>query len=465
MVVVPALGGQPRVIGEGGSYFATPAWSPDGRSIAYPIGDSIEIRGVRDSTRRAIAARPDVHSLVWSPDGTRLAFVSGNAAYTFASTAFGNLSPSSIWIVALDGRPPVPIVKGTAVAVSPVWMPHGQGLLYVSNAGGAFDVYQVDLEASGPSAAPRRLTTGLNVHGISLSADGSRLAYSVLNYRSNIFAAPIAVSGPTPSAAIRRVTDENQTIETADVSADGEWLAYDSNRDGRSHIYKMPVAGGEAVQLTRDTTSDFAPRWSPDATRIAFHSRRTMRGKRDVYVMNSDGSSVVQISGDSLDDSYPRWSPDGRTLYFSQATTGFMQSTLDSAGRWSVPVKWRSSATGGKWTSDGRYMIAQARGDLYAESRGGVRRRLVTGAELHGRLVMTATGPDPATAYFRVIDSTGVHAFYSIPVTGGRPRLVVRLEETSRLPARVIFSTDGRRLYFTLTEAESDIWVMRLHRS
>ena len=73
-------------------------------------------------------------------------------------------------------------------------------------------------------------------------------------------------------------------------------------------------------------------------------------------------------------------------------------------------------------------------------------------------------GADPRVVYFRAYDSLGVQAFYRIPVTGGRPQLVARLDETSRQPARIVFSTDGRRLYFTLTEAESDIWVMTLGR-
>ena len=82
--------------------------------------------------------------------------------------------------------------------------------------------------------------------------------------------------------------------------------------------------------------------------------------------------------------------------------------------------------------------------------------------ETTGRITTMATGPDPSLFYFRLIDTTGVHSFYAVPVTGGTPRLLLRLEEKSRQAARIIFSTDSRRLYFTLTDAESDIWVMTL---
>jgi len=52
-----------------------------------------------------------------------------------------------------------------------------------------------------------------------------------------------------------------------------------------------------------------------------------------------------------------------------------------------------------------------------------------------------------------------------VPVRGGAaPRLVIRLDQASRGPARILFSTDSRNLYFTLTKAESDIWTVALSR-
>ena len=464
--VVPALGGSPRLIADGLEYFATPVWSPDGRSIAYSAVDSIIIHDIESRSSRVVQTPPVVHSLAWSPDGRHLAFVAGNPGYTFATTAFGNVSPTSIWTVTLDGSQPTQVTPGRRVFLSPTWTPDSRGLLYVSNDGGAFDVHSIRLDAAArPLDEPRRLTTGLNVHGISLSRDGTRLAYSVLNARSNIYSAPIDPKGPTPVSAIRAVTDENETIETTDVSWDGKWLVFDSNRDGRFHIYKMPVAGGDPIRLTSDTTDDFAPKWSPDGRFIAFHSRRANPRTRDVYVMNADGRDIVQVSTDTLDESYPRWSPDGRSLFFPRAPRTLVASRRRDDGTWSTPSVVNVPGGGAtNWTRDGKYLLRHQPDGLAAISVSGDLAPVVKRSDLRGPVLAMATGPNPRDVYIRTMDSSGVHAFYLAPIGGGPLRLLLRVEGTSRHASRVLFSTDGKRLFFTMTEAESDLWVMALER-
>jgi Tol biopolymer transport system component/DNA-binding SARP family transcriptional activator len=478
LFVVPARGGARQLVAEGLSFFSTPAWSPDGRFIAYPLRDSIIIRDLQSGSSRNVWAGPRgrvnralssgssmwaIHSLAWSPDGRRLSFVSGNAAFVFGSTAFGNLGPSSIWTIGFDGSAPIRVTAGFDLVASPVWTPDSRGILYVSSADGAWDVHHQALDGSGhPDGKARRLTTGLHAHGISLSRDGTRLAYSLMNYRSNIFSAPITSSGVTSSAALRAVTDENQTVETVDVTSDGSWLVFESNRGGRSHIYKLGVATGELVQLTNGPLDDFAPKWSPDGKWIAFHSREPSKdGLRDVYVMNVDGGQRTRISADSADDSYPRWNPDSRRVMFNQVPGHNMVSARGSDGHWSQA---EVDSASGQWTSDGRFRVYLQRGVVMARPPGGPARPLASSRDFSGQVPSIGVGPDASVVYFRVIDTAGVHSFYSVPVTGGPPRLLVRLDAWARRPARVMFSTDGRHLYFTITQAESDVWVLALRR-
>src|SRR5204863_9807012 len=97
-------------------------------------------------TRIPTAAQP--HSLAWSPDGSRLAFALGNAAFVYAPNALGNIAPSSIWIVSPSGGPEQPVTDASSLNTSPVWTPDGKGLLFVSNRDGSRDSYQVHLDRS-----------------------------------------------------------------------------------------------------------------------------------------------------------------------------------------------------------------------------------------------------------------------------------------------------------------------------
>ena len=474
--IVPALGGPRRTMADGLSFFATPAWSSDGNYVAYPLGDSLVIRSIRDTVARVFAAHPPTrrsatlnrgssmwaaHSLAWSPDGRRLAFVSGNPAFSFGTTAFGNLGPSSIWTVALDGRPPTRLTTAPFTFGSPVFTPDNRGILYVSNAEGGWDVYHQAIDAAGrPRGEPRRLTSGLNAHGISLSRDGSRLAYTQMDSRSNIFAASTTERRLDSMAVLRQVTDENQTIETVDVSKDGKWLVFESNRDGRSHIYKMPAAGGELVQLTNDPEEDFAPRWSPDGRWIAFHRREPSKdGLRDVYLTNADGRSRTRLTTDTtFDNSYPVFTADSRRVVFNQVPpVREMVSTLGLDGRWAEPK--RDSVSESVVAG---YRVSKRGGDLYVQPEGGKTRLLVSARELGGLIFgrVAHRSPNGSVVYARVEDSTGVHSFYSVPVVGGKPRLVTRHDG----PARIIFSAGPSHLYFTLTRAESDIYLVALRK-
>jgi hypothetical protein len=53
-------------------------------------------------------------------------------------------------------------------------------------------------------------------------------------------------------------------------------------------------------------------------------------------------------------------------------------------------------------------------------------------------------------------------SFWSIPISGGIPKLLVRLDDPSRKSHRTEFTSDGRKLFFTLAEKERDIWMLEL---
>ena len=60
----------------------------------------------------------------------------------------------------------------------------------------------------------------------------------------------------------------------AQPSPDGRWIAFLSDRDGWDHLYVVPAAGGDALQITKGEFEAWRPSWSPDSTRIAFDAER-----------------------------------------------------------------------------------------------------------------------------------------------------------------------------------------------
>ena len=70
--------------------------------------------------------------------------------------------------------------------------------------------------------------------------------------------------------------------------------------------------------------------------------------------------------------------------------------------------------------------------------------------------------PDGRRIYYKALDAEGRASLWSIPTEGGEPKLLVRFDDPNRPSSRAEFATDGKRLYFTISERESDIWQMEL---
>ncbi|MDT8449251.1 MAG: amidohydrolase family protein [Wenzhouxiangellaceae bacterium] len=100
-------------------------------------------------------------------------------------------------------------------------------------------------------------------------------------------------------------TDE-ATWSTVDVSPDGHWIVFDLLGD----LYRVGMAGGEAVALTSGIAWDFQPRFSPDGRRIAFISDRG--GAENIWTMDPDGGNPEQVTDEDEHLLHnPAWTPDG----------------------------------------------------------------------------------------------------------------------------------------------------------
>src|SRR5439155_922384 len=314
--IVPALGGVPRVLIAGVGAGADSRLRPgpiarDGRAFVFASSDSVLVKPLDGGQAHLVTAAWEPHSFAWSPDGRWIAYASGNSQYV-AARYLGNFAPSSIWVVAAVGGAPIRVTGAQWLNVSPAWLPGGS-LLYISNRDGGRDVYQVGLTRAGtPAGPPRRVTTGLNAHSISVSADGTRLAYSAFTETSNVWSILPSLTSAVSVSQAQPVTNGNQTIEAFDISRDGRWLVFDSNRNGVQQIYRVPLGGGEAQRLTNDSGGALWPRWSPDGREIAFQTFHG--GRRQAYVASAEGEGAVQVSASADDERGPTWAPDGQRL-------------------------------------------------------------------------------------------------------------------------------------------------------
>jgi dipeptidyl aminopeptidase/acylaminoacyl peptidase len=206
-----------------------------------------------------------------------------------------------------------------------------------------------------------------------------------------------------------------------------------------------------------------------------FHSWRT--GNRDVFVMNAEGGDLVRVTTDSVHDMYPDFAPDGKRVVYNhlvnttqsiaspRASGGLYVSEQAANDQWSARALVTVSSSMARWAHDGKMVVFLSAGALnVVDAEGGPPRRLATNEQLNGVLISTAVGPDLSVVYARAVDSTGVHSFYAVDRVSGKPRLLMRLNDPRRRARRHEFATDSKRLYFTLSEDESDIWVTELRK-
>ena len=446
------------------------AWSRDGTRVAFSVRDSIFASSVDDGEPQLLgvhvvdAWKP--HSLAWSPDGKLLAYVNGNPWWRHGA----NVANASIWILDADGGEPVPVTDEEHLNVSPQWLPDSRHLLFVSDRDGPRGIYVVEVGPEGPRGPPRSVPGSSDPHSISISADGRRLAYARFPVAQNIWTIPITEAGVASISDAVPVTEGNQVIEAHALSADGEWIAFDSKLLGEFDIYKQRITGGSA-QLVADVTGGaYDPDWSPDGTEITFYAGSGSEGK--VLVGSAEGGTPEQLTDSLRFVSRPEWSPDGLAIAFqSRGFQGVKPWNLwivsrDGVGLpWGDPVQLTDLAhcEAVRWVPDGA--------SLTCNVGGGGRARVSMDGEVLVRYDPSTVGlqsfadfqysPDGSKIYVTAIHEDGSEGVWWIPADGGNATKVVAFDDPSRTVTGYL-SVGPENLYLTIAEYESDIWVMDL---
>ncbi len=455
--IIPALGGTGKLIAVRSR---SGAWSPDGKSIVFVQGDSLLARPIGPGEPRLVTRTLDPHSPAWSPDGKWIAFVSGNSVYL----KDWNIATSSLWLAPASGGAAVPLTTVTALHLSPIWTPDSRRILFVSDRDRGRDVYELSLAAAGrPRGEPIRLTTGLDASSISLSADGRYLAYSVAKNRSNVGSVPVPSVGWVSSRIAQSVTSGDQNVESFDISRDGRWLVFDSDRSGLQQLFRMPLGGGEVEQITDDSLPGFSPSLSGDGKELAFHSI-SRDGLRRVFIKPVEGGRAVQVSpGAARDERAPYLSPEGsRILWEVPDIHGEQMATRGADGRWSGPKLVAGSGIAPAWSPDGtRFVAIDTLGNFAVNSVAGGPSSILVSASDARDLGRASWSSDGATLYLLWYKNQSLRV-YAMPATGGTPREVVRFDDPSHPFVKFGFMEHAGRLYFTVGDQQSDIWVVEL---
>lgn len=232
-------------------------------------------------------------------------------------TSLRDRDATEIYVMNDDGTNPIRLTNNTAEDENPVWSPDRSRIAFVSDRDGKKDIYVMNADGTNQINISNKPDS--YEYDPSWSPDGSRIVFeSNRSGNHDIFVMDVDGSN------LRQITTDPGYDGNPSWSPDGSLIAFESDRDndGNREIYVMNTDGTNQTKISdKSGYNDESPNWSPDGSRIAFHS--DYNNDREIYVMNADGSDRIQVTNNpSYDDIMPSWSPDGLSLAYSSGDVG-----------------------------------------------------------------------------------------------------------------------------------------------
>lgn len=283
-----------------------PAWSPDGKEIAYFSGamNGIMLMDADGGNARAVTFKTAGWAPVWSPDGKHIMFTSGQGGELYVST------PDGSEVRRLSGRLVDPQLDPPYYP-SYAWSPDGASLAYVRADGEQYGLWVADFEGG----EPRELVGGSSrMQFLGWLTDG-RIYILVEEAGVQVLYA-VAVDGSEPKRAAELPFD---AFEAA-MSPDGTYIVFNAREteEGTERFWIMAVGDSRKMILLPGVAE--LPVWSPDGNRIAF-SYSEADGDPDIYIIRSDGGGLINATSHAgFADREPVWSRDGSRLAFTACT-------------------------------------------------------------------------------------------------------------------------------------------------
>jgi TolB protein len=248
LIVADADGENPRVAAQSTEPIMSPAWSPDGQSLAYVSFENrvatIYTQTLRTAERVRVSARAGINGApAWSPDSRRLALT--------LSRKDGNLD---VYVLGLHDQVLTRLTDDNAIDTEPAWSADGKSLYFTSDRSGSPQIYRVSANSG---ERPTRVTfEGTYNARPRVSPDGNTLAMVTLDSGAYRIAVIDLKSGGS------RVLTQGRLDESPSFAPNGAELIYATQDRGRGVLATVSVDGN--VQQRLASESDIRePVWAP----------------------------------------------------------------------------------------------------------------------------------------------------------------------------------------------------------
>ena len=249
LIVSDADGANPQVVAQQAEPLMSPAWSPDGRKLAYVSFEgsqaSIYVQTLRTGIRDRVSAREGVNNApVFSPDGRMLALT--------LSRDEGNLD---IYMLDLATQVLTRLTRHSAIDTEAVWAPDGESIYFTSDRAGGPQIYNVEARAGG---RVQRITyEGSYNARPRVSPDGDQLAV-VHEDRGNYRIALI-----DPDTGLTQVLSNGSLDESPSFAPNGALIIYATQEGGRGVLASVSTDGRIRQQIASVAGQVREPVWSP----------------------------------------------------------------------------------------------------------------------------------------------------------------------------------------------------------
>jgi TolB protein len=248
LIVADSDGVNPQVVARSKESLLSPAWSPDGRKIAYVSfeggNSNIYVQDIITGSRQLISARKGINGApAFSPDGSKLA------------VALSYVGNPEIYVIDLASHNETRITDNLAIDTEPVWAPDGQSIYFTSDRSGRPQIYQVP--AAG--GTPQRISfQGQNNAKASVSYDGKQIA--MVQGNGNVYR--IVIVDRSLGGQVRFISP-GPIDDAVSFAPNASMLLYSGTEGSRGVLYSVSNDGMVRQRLALADGNVQEPAWGP----------------------------------------------------------------------------------------------------------------------------------------------------------------------------------------------------------